>query len=247
MASAGNGDGYTGQSSSAQPQATPASSTKPAPTATTRPTKPPHSQTRDTMNNMGDDGPDGSDQPTPNPDHAQGPTPRAQGARDGNGKFIRSIETAELDARAARLRSQRKTYQQIADELGYADPTGARDAVLRALDAAPREAGQEMRDHELAHLDWLARKTQEVLARIHLAYNNSGVIVHQGEVLQDDGPTLAAIKLLDQLSVSRRRLLGLDAETKVAVSGKVTYQVVGVDPAGIADAEPEPPEPPPPT
>jgi hypothetical protein len=54
---------------------------------------------------------------------------------------------------------------------------------------------------------------------------------------------LAAIKLLDQLSASRRRLLGLDAETKVALSGEITYQVVGVDPAGIADsdAEPEPP------
>jgi hypothetical protein len=178
--------------------------------------------------------------PTSTPGHIR-PIPRAEGARDGRGKFIRTIESAERDAHAARLRSQRKTYQQIADELGYADMTGARNAVLRALAAAPREAGQEMRDHELAHLDWLARKTQEVLARIHLAYNNSGVIVHDGEVLQDDGPALAAIKLLDQLSVSRRRLLGLDAEAKVAVSAEVTYQVVGVDPAGIADSDVEPP------
>lgn len=176
------------------------------------------------------------------------PPPRQTGppppARDGDGKFTRSIETAELDARAARLRSQRLSYREIARELGYADHSSARDAVLRALAAAPREAGEEMRDHELAHLDWLARKTQEVLARIHLAYNNSGVVVHHGEVLQDDGPVLAAIKLLDQLSASRRRLMGLDAETKVNVSGEVTYQVVGVDPAGIADSDAELPTPP---
>jgi hypothetical protein len=167
------------------------------------------------------------------------PTGPPQSARDGDGKFTRSIETAEFDARAARLRSQRLSYREIARELGYADHSSARDAVLRALAAAPREAGEEMRDHELAHLDWLARKTQEVLARIHLAYNNSGVVVHDGEVLQDDGPTLAAIKLLDQLSASRRRLLGLDAETKVRVSGGVRYEVVGVSPDEIiGDDEP---------
>lgn len=173
------------------------------------------------------------EEPAPNPGRAQGKTPRTPSARGGNGKFIRTIETAELDARAARLRSQRKTYQQIADELGYADPTGARDAVLRALAAAPREAGEEMRQHELAHLDALSVRVQQVLNTIHLAYNNKGVVVHEGEVLQDDAPALAAARVLKDLSESRRRLLGLDAETKVNVSGGVRYEVVGVSPDEI--------------
>jgi hypothetical protein len=176
-------------------------------------------------------------------DHPHGPTPRAEGARDGNGRFIRSIESAELDAQAARLRSQRLSYRQIARELGWADPTSARDAVLRALAEVPREAGEELRAHELAHLDWLALEAQAVLSRTHFAYNNAGVIVHDGEALHDDGPVLAAIRLLDQLSASRRKLLGLDAEQKVSVSADVRYEVVGVDPADITgsagDAEHE--------
>ncbi len=162
------------------------------------------------------------------------------GGRDGKGRYTRTIDTAERDATAARLRSQRKTYQQIADEMGYETSASAYTAVQRAIAAVPREAGEEMRQLELDHLDMVAQKAEEIARKIHLAYNNKGILVHEGEVLQDDGPTMQALRLLKDVSESRRKLLGLDAETKVSLSGEITYQVIGVDPAGIADVEPEP-------
>lgn len=158
----------------------------------------------------------------------RGPGSPPWGGRDNKGKYTRSIDTALRDAQAARLRSQRKSYRQIAEEMDYADHTSARDAVLRALAAAPREAGEEMRQHELNHLDELTELTLKIAKRKHLAYNNKGVVEWDGEALEDDAPGLAAARVLKDLSESRRRLLGLDAETKVNVSGDVRYEVVGL-------------------
>jgi hypothetical protein len=104
----------------------------------------------------------------------------------------------------------------------------------------PREAGEELRQHELAHLDEVTELTLAIAKRKHLAYNNKGVVEWNGEALEDDAPALAAARVLELLSASRRRLLGLDAETKISLSGQVMYQVVGVDPTQVADAEPEP-------
>ncbi len=126
------------------------------------------------------------------------------------------------------------SYRQIAAEMEWADHTSAMDAVKRALDSAPAEDGAMARKVELERLDQLVTAATEVLRREHLAYNNKGVVEWGGAPLLDDGPTLAAVDRLRQLSESRRRLLGLDAETKVSVSGEVRYEVVGVDPAAIA-------------
>ncbi len=163
--------------------------------------------------------------------------PPARG-RSGNGRFQRSIETAESDARAARLRSRRFTYREIADEVGYKSESAAYEAVQRAIASAPREAGEEMRQLELDHLDELTTMALKIAKRQHLAYNNKGVVEWDGAALEDDAPALAAVAALMRLSESRRKLLGLDAETKVALSGGVRYELVGVDPADITGNDP---------
>ena len=168
--------------------------------------------------------------PTPEQTHPPGP------ARRPDGKFTNTVETAEYDARAAKLRVRGLSYRQIAVELGYADHSSARDAVLRAIAAAPVEAGTDARQVELERLDLAVAKVVEVLERRHLAFNNQGVVEdpEDGGYLTDDGPALAAARVLQTLSESRRKLLGLDAETKVSVLGEVRYEIVGVDPAAIA-------------
>lgn len=181
---------------------------------------------------------DGPDDPTHRQAQPPGPT------RGPDGKYMNTIENAEYDARAARLRVNGLSYREIAHELGYADHTSAMDAVKRAISAVPVEAGTEARQVELERLDKLVAAATRILERTHLAYNNKGVVEWDGAALEDDAPALAAARVLKDLSESRRRLLGLDAETKVAVSAEVTYQVVGVDPAGIADSDAEPPAPP---
>lgn len=75
--------------------------------------------------------------------------------RAGHGKFTRSITTAERDAAAARLKAENWTYQQIAEELGFADKSGACRAVQRALKAATVPAANALRLREFARLELL--------------------------------------------------------------------------------------------
>ncbi|MDX2697241.1 hypothetical protein [Streptomyces ipomoeae] len=164
-----------------------------------------------------------------------------QEARNGKGKYIRTPKTAERDARAARLRAQGFTYQQIADELGYGDRSTARDAVYRSLDGITREPGEELLkvelerlDNQLVRLNELEAAAQKVLAARHITVNNGHVITHPdtGEPMEDDGPVLHAIDRLVKIEDARNRnaerrakLTGLDAAVKVdATVHEVTQQ-----------------------
>lgn len=68
------------------------------------------------------------------------------------------IKGAIAVSQAVQLRAEGKTYQEIADILGYADHTGARKAVLSGLASIKQEPAQELRDIELARLDALWQK-----------------------------------------------------------------------------------------
>jgi hypothetical protein len=148
--------------------------------------------------------------------------------RGGNGHFDRNIATAERDAEAARLRSRGLTYRQIAAELGV-DVANAHRAVKRALDAVVAEPAADAVAFELERLDALYARALEVMESHHVTVSNGRVVALNDEPLPDDGPVLAAIDRLVRISESRRKLLGLDSPTKMAVSGGLTYEVVGVD------------------
>ncbi|AVH59996.1 MULTISPECIES: hypothetical protein [Streptomyces] len=85
---------------------------------------------------------------------------------------------------------------------------------------------------ELVRLSELEARAKQVLDRHHITVNNGRVISIDGEPLQDDGPVLAAIDRLIKIedarrknNESQRKLLGLDAPTKVdAQVTEVTQQ-----------------------
>jgi len=149
---------------------------------------------------------------TDNPGHVQ-----PGRSRGGHGRFVRAVETAERDAAACRLRTDGRTYQQIADDLGFTDPSAARKSVERALAAVVAEPAGRLRTIELARLDAATAKAFDVLNRDHIVVNNGRVIMDPatGRPLRDDGPTLAAIDRIVRLSERRARLCGLDAAVKV--------------------------------
>lgn len=67
-----------------------------------------------------------------------------------------SPEQIEIDERqiaALNLRRAGATYQQIADECGFAGPSGAYDAVRSALNKARSEPADDLRELELSRLD----------------------------------------------------------------------------------------------
>ena len=144
------------------------------------------------------------------------PTKRTHG---GNGRFVRTVDTAERDAEAARLRTRGYSYQQIADELGWVSRGDAYRAVQRVLADTVKEAGDEVRAIELARLDGLHVAAMDVLERKHVTVSNGRVVSLDGSgPLPDDGPVLAAIDRLLKIQERRARLLGLDAPTKQAIS-----------------------------
>ncbi len=154
--------------------------------------------------------------------NAGGPNSHAL-ARDGGGKFARTLEGAERDAEAARLKSQRWTFQQIADELGYASRSSAYAAVARALAAVPAADVAELRRVSVGEIDFLSATVLEILDHEHPHISQSGKLVYDedGNRLLDDGPKIAAARELRMLNERRARIMGSDApaRSKVEVSG----------------------------
>lgn len=143
-----------------------------------------------------------------------------QDARDGRGKYVRTLTVAERDAEAARLRSQGWTYERIADHLGYTDKSNARRAIEKVLKSTVQEAGDELRKIERERLDRLAEAAWAVLERQHVTVSNGRIVSLNGEPLPDDGPVLQAIDRLLRISESRRKLEGLDAPSRVSVDAE---------------------------
>jgi hypothetical protein len=154
-------------------------------------------------------------------------------ARGGDGKFTRSLDTAERDAEAARMRSRGHTYQQIADQLGFSNKGTAYAAVHRAMAEVVAEPAAEAVQFELDRLDQMHQAALKVLEGHHVTVSNGKVVTLDDVPLQDDGPVLAAIDRLVRISESRRKLLGLDSPVKTQISGGLTYEVVGIDPAQL--------------
>ncbi|GAA3470402.1 hypothetical protein [Nonomuraea roseola] len=166
--------------------------------------------------------------------------------RGGDGQFTRDPDTAARDAEACRLRTQNLSYQDIADQLGYASKSSAYDAVQRALKATVQEPAEELRQLELMQLDELARKAREVLERRHVTVSqgrvvrlgqpfidddgNAAVDDGRGDPIEDDAPVLAAIDRMLKIQERRAKLLGLDIPVKQLVGGDVTvtYSFEGI-------------------
>lgn len=147
--------------------------------------------------------------------------------RGRDGKFSRSAEMAEVDARAAGLRARGMSYAAIGRALGYQNESGARKAVARALTAVVEPAVEELRALAGEELDQLQREAWKIIATPHLRVSNSGrVAVHPqtNEPLLDTAPAVAAINALVRISDRRSKLFGLDAPVRAQVDIALTGQ-----------------------
>jgi hypothetical protein len=142
-------------------------------------------------------------------------------SRGKNGKFTRSLDTAEKDAEAARLRARGQSYREIAAALGYQDDSGSYRAVQRALVATVAEPADELRALQVAQLDMLAQQALGVLEREHISISQGRVMCIDDVPVPDDGPVLAAIDRLLKIQERRAKLLGLDAPSR--------HEVVSLD------------------
>lgn len=168
-------------------------------------------------------------------------------ARDGRGQYTRDPATVEQDAQAATLRKKGLSYQQIAQKLGI-PRSSAFDAVQRALADTIREPGESLRalelerlDTELEKLDEMEQMVRDILSREHVTVSQGRVVYDDaGDTVRDDTIILQCVDRLGRLAEqrrkngeSRRKLLGMDQPPKVEVTGGITYQIVGIDPADL--------------
>lgn len=156
-----------------------------------------------------------------------------QDARSGKGQYIRTPETAKRDAQAAELRAQGWTFQQIADELGFHDRSGARLAIRRALTDIVQGPGERLLAVHMERLETLYERAFEIAERQHVMVSHGQVIRgDDGQPLRDSGPELAALREARNALESFWRLTGIAKPTKVEHSG-VRYEIVG-----LADEQP---------
>jgi len=161
-------------------------------------------------------------------------------ARDGQGRYIRTVEAIERDAEALRLRSRGKTLKHIAEALSYATQSNVSEAISRATADIIAEPAMEVVRQQTELLNHLTDQAMAVLERHHVTISG-GKIVYDGpeptedkedtrSPLLDDGPVLQAIATLLRIQERRSKLLGLDApQTVHNVGREVRYTVSGVD------------------
>lgn len=143
-----------------------------------------------------------------------------QNARNRQGRYIRTRETVERDAEAARLYEEEGlTYQEIATHFGWVHKSSAMDAVNRALRdvAAPAKGARDRRARELQLL-W--DTGLEILNNHHVVVNNGKIIELDGEPLKDDNPRIQVLGQLRQINESFRKLDGTDAPSRVSVEAE---------------------------
>lgn len=176
----------------------------------------------------------GNEPPVPGeggPDTTPTPTPEQLRMRDGRHRFTRNPATAANDLRAAQLRAQGWTYQRIAEELGYNPKTGksaAIDAVRRGGKDITREAGKELLEILTDRLETLYEKAVDVSEREHIVVSHGKIIRDDGgRPLRDSGPELAAIREARATLESFRKLLGLDAPSRVSVEAEQLGREIG--------------------
>ncbi|MFJ1695674.1 hypothetical protein ACIOHC_11065 [Streptomyces sp. NPDC088252] len=155
--------------------------------------------------------------------------------RDGNGKYEYVNTAVQRDAAASLLKAEGKTYQEIADTLGYYDRGHAWRGVQRARTAILREPAEHLMQVEAERLDEQYVAALSILEREHVMVSHGKVVCDDmGQPILDDGPKLAALREMRQIRESYRRLHGLDSPAKVDVGGELKYEVVGIAPEDLA-------------
>lgn len=166
--------------------------------------------------------------------------------------------------RAAELHGEGRSYAQIADELGMSR-TGAFEAVERAFQMIPTEGATLAKQIDLERIDRLIAEAWQVMTRTHVLVSEGHVVRrfvgierdadgierldHDGKVIPileevlDDGPVLAAVRVIERLIARRESIIGYGAPSKSRVEvitqdmveariAQLEAELAGNDPAG---------------
>lgn len=160
-----------------------------------------------------------------------------------HGKPAKDLALAEQDAKIIELKRQDLTFQQIGDQLGISRAAAQR-GFHRGMPRITEPAAIEYRAEHLARIELMREVVMEVLGSRHVAISNGDVVREitgqdqdgkpvYGDAYEDDSVVLAAAATLLKIDERESKLLGLDSAKKVDMSGSITYEIVGIDPADL--------------
>jgi len=147
-------------------------------------------------------------------------------------------DRAQRVADVAALRNAGRTYREIATELGISATTAWFDYEawcneLRRGDPSIEQAAKEALWGQLARIRAEREAVAAVLTARHITVSNGVIAREDGKPIEDDAPVLAAVDRLVKLDDQEAKLLGIYAEKKLAVSGGLRYEIIGVDPEAL--------------
>jgi transcriptional regulator with XRE-family HTH domain len=131
----------------------------------------------------------------------------------------------------------RRTQEDLAEEFGI---TQARvsQIITEVRAGIPKHDLDAMRQESLDLYSELGRRALEIVdlvpAPVFVGKDGSIAYDESGEVVRDYTGRLRAMETAAKFDAERRKLMGLDAAQKAEVSGNVTYQIVGIDPADLS-------------
>jgi hypothetical protein len=126
------------------------------------------------------------------------------------------------DAQALGYRARGWTYERIANEMGYANRSGAQKAVERAMATAVRETTEAAKTLLLADLNALKKEAWGVLEATHITVSHGQVVRIEGPdgekvPIPDDGPVLNAIDRIVRIDAEIAKIYGAYAPTRSEV------------------------------
>lgn len=139
-----------------------------------------------------------------------------------------TVDVREREQRAVEMIRLGSTYGAIAEELGYADESGARAAVKRSLARRTDPDVDIWREMETNRIVDLMRRLYDELGRDHVLVQFGRVVLTptSGQSLRDYGAVVTIIREIRQLSGELSRLRGLHAPKRVVVEEIPTELVV---------------------
>lgn len=162
------------------------------------------------------------------------------------GKPVADMKMVERDLKIVALKREGLSFQQIANQVGISKSGVILgfQRVKKRVEAKTDESYAEYREEQLARVATMREVVADIIAARHVTISNGHVISEMtgrdddgkpvyGDPYEDHGPVMAAVDRMVKLDEHEAKLLGLFAKTEVDVSGGVTYQLVGVDPADL--------------
>lgn len=167
---------------------------------------------------------------------------------------VQQILAAQRRKRLVEMRLGGASFEEIAEELGYASRQAASKDFCRVLEKAIAEESASAEvyretevlrlEQELQRLDALYDSVVEVMEREHITVSNGRIIEVGGEPVPDDAPVLQAVDRLLRIEEARRRnaerrakLLGLDAPQAMEVTLNDLDRLIDEAERRLADAE----------